>query len=64
MMLPSIELQDRGEGFYFIANYHSYDDGFRRGGAPSPHVGRRADFLACGLDPKKATFWKQSTCRK
>ncbi|HWN94339.1 MAG TPA: tryptophan--tRNA ligase, partial [Methylomirabilota bacterium] len=23
MMRPAIELQDRGEAFYFIANYHS-----------------------------------------
>ena len=23
MMKPAIELQDRGEAFYFIANYHS-----------------------------------------
>src|SRR5262249_52206909 len=60
MMKPSIELQDQGEAFYFIADYHSMTSLFD----PEP---RRAntldvalDFLACGLDPKKSVFFKQS----
>jgi tryptophanyl-tRNA synthetase len=60
MMEPSIRLQDEGEAFYFIADYHAltstHDATALRG-----HVMDLAmDFLACGLDPKKATFWRQS----
>lgn len=60
MMEPSIRLQDEGEAFYFIADYHAltstHDAAALRG-----HVTDLAmDFLACGLDPKKATFWRQS----
>ena len=57
-----IDLQDEGECFYFIANYH----------ALTTHPGRRAtlaratrrdvalDYLALGLDPAKAVFFRQS----
>lgn len=60
MMEPSIRLQDEGEAYYFIADYHAltstHDASALRG-----HVMDLAmDFLACGLDPKKATFWRQS----
>jgi tryptophanyl-tRNA synthetase len=60
MMKPAIELQDRGEAFYFIANYHSMTSLF------DPEERRRntfdvaLDFLACGLDPKKSVFFRQS----
>jgi len=60
MMRPAIELQDQGEAFYFIANYHSMT-------SLADAVQRRKntldvalDFLACGLDPKRSVFWKQS----
>ena len=60
MMRPAIELQDQGEAFYFIADYHSMT-------SLTDAVQRRKntldvalDFLACGLDPKKSVFWKQS----
>lgn len=60
MMEPSIRLQNEGEAFYFIADYHaltSTQDPLRL----REHVRNLAiDFLACGLDPAKATFWKQS----
>jgi tryptophanyl-tRNA synthetase len=60
MMEPAIRLQEQGEAFYFIADYHAltsiHDPGALRG-----HVRELAiDFLACGLDPEKATFWRQS----
>ena len=60
MMLPSVELQDQGEAYYFIANYHALTT------VTDPDVMRRQtldvalDFLACGLDPKKAVFYRQS----
>jgi tryptophanyl-tRNA synthetase len=60
MMRPGIELQEKGEAFYFIANYHSMT-------SLSDAVQRRKntldvalDFIACGLDPKHSVFWKQS----
>jgi tryptophanyl-tRNA synthetase len=60
MMKPAIELQARGECYYFIADYHSMtsltDANERR--ANSLNVA--LDFLACGLDPKKSVFYRQS----
>lgn len=60
MMRPSIELQEKGQAYYFIADYHSMtsvsDPVARKG-----HVRDVAlDFLACGLDPAKAVFFRQS----
>jgi len=59
-MRPAIELQDRGETFYFIADYHSMT-------SLTDPVRRRQytrdvalDFLACGLDPARCVFWCQS----
>ena len=60
MMDPAIRLQDDGEAFYFIADYHSLTT------VHSPQELREnvrnvaVDFLACGLDPAKATFFRQS----
>ncbi|NNE93461.1 MAG: tryptophan--tRNA ligase [Verrucomicrobiales bacterium] len=60
MMEPSIRLQDEGDAFYFIADYHSLTS------IHDPEELRQnvrdlaTDFLACGLDPEKATFWRQS----
>jgi tryptophanyl-tRNA synthetase len=60
MMKPSIELQEKGEAFYFIANYHSmtslFDPAERRRNTQDVAL----DFLACGLDPKRTVFFRQS----
>ena len=59
-MRPAIELQAGGDAFYFIADYHSMtvitDAAERRGFTQ----GIALDWLACGLDPAKAVFWRQS----
>ncbi len=59
-MLPAIQLQDEGEAYYFIANYHSMtsltDAALRRQYSRDVAL----DFMACGLDPKRCIFWKQS----
>src|SRR3954452_9752780 len=60
MMKPAIELQDKGEAFYFIANYHSMTSLFDAAERRKNSLDVALDFLACGLDPKKAVFWKQS----
>jgi tryptophanyl-tRNA synthetase len=57
---PAIETQDKGEGFFFIADFHSlitiHDPKILR-----EHVrGVAIDALACGLDPQKACFFRQS----
>jgi tryptophanyl-tRNA synthetase len=55
-----IALQDEGECFYFIADYHSMttvDDADRRRQLVHDVA---LDYLALGLDPAKATFFRQS----
>ena len=60
MMKPSIELQHRGEAFYFIADLHALTT-VRDAGDLSENIRSVAiDFLACGLDPRKACFFRQS----
>lgn len=60
MMRPAIELQEQGEAFIFIANYHALTT------VTDPEVLRTAtidvalDFLACGLDPERAVLFRQS----
>jgi tryptophanyl-tRNA synthetase len=60
MMRPSIELQEKGEALYFIANYHSMTSLFDAEERRKNTLDVALDFLACGLDPKRATFFKQS----
>ena len=57
---PAIELQEKGEAFYFIADYHALNT------IRDPAVlrdlvrGVAIDSLACGLNPAKACFFRQS----
>jgi tryptophanyl-tRNA synthetase len=60
MMKPSIELQDQGEAFYFIADYHSMTSLFDAEARRTNTLDVALDFLACGLDPDKAVFFRQS----
>jgi tryptophanyl-tRNA synthetase len=60
MMKPAAELQEKGEAFYFIANYHSMTSLFDAAERRKNTLDVAIDFLACGLDPKKSVFWKQS----
>ena len=57
---PAVRLQDMGEAFYFIADYHamtsSQDPAALRANVRELAV----DFLACGLDPQRAVFFRQS----
>ncbi len=60
MMRPALELAQKGEAFYFIADYHALTT------VTDPKVLREnsldiaLDFLACGLDPAKTVFYRQS----
>ena len=59
-MEPAVRLQDEGEAFYFIANYHAMTT------VKNPDELRAftrelaVDFLACGLDPERSVFFLQS----
>lgn len=60
MMKPALELQAQGEAFLFIADYHALTS------VSDPQALRQAtrdvalDFLACGLNPEKTVFYRQS----
>ena len=60
MMKPAIALQAEGEALYFIADYHALTS------LRDPDVLREnsrrvaLDFLACGLDPGRATLFRHS----
>ncbi|MCK5834640.1 MAG: tryptophan--tRNA ligase [Lentisphaeria bacterium] len=61
MMKPALEMQNSGETFLFIADYHSLTT------SPDPAILRgrveevALDFLACGIDPDKTVFFRQSS---
>lgn len=57
---PAVELQQRGEAFYFIADYHSMTTLTDAAERRKNTLDVALDFLACGLDPKKSVFWRQS----
>ena len=60
MMRPAIDWQDKGDALYFIADYHALTT--LRNPAALREYSRQVaiDFLACGLDPGKATLFRQS----
>ena len=59
-MEPAVRLQNEGEAFYFIADYHAMTSA-RDAAALRANVRELAvDFLACGLDPMRAVFFRQS----
>lgn len=60
MMLPAIELQNQGDAYYFIANYHSMTSVFDAEQRRQNVLDVALDFLACGLDPERSVFFKQS----
>ena len=60
MMKTAVELQDKGEAFLFIADYHSLTT------SPEPQklrdyvFGLALDFLSCGIKPERTVFFRQS----
>ncbi len=55
-----VALQDKGEGIYFMADYHSMNT--VRGAVERRRLVREIalDYLACGLDPERAVLYRQS----
>ena len=60
MMKPALELQEKGEAFYFIADYHSMTSLTDAAQRRNNTLDVALDFLACGLDPKRTVFFRQS----
>jgi tryptophanyl-tRNA synthetase len=59
-MRPAIDAQAGGDCYFFIADYHSMtsltDAAQRRANTREVAL----DWLACGLDPQRSVFWRQS----
>ena len=53
MMKPAIELQEQGEAYLFIANYHALTTVHDAETLRQMTTDVALDFLACGIDPKK-----------
>ena len=59
-MKSMFDLQDKGENFMFIANYHAMttvSDGKQLRESTRDVA---LDYLACGLDPEKTVIYRQS----
>ena len=64
MMQPAVALQAEGDALYFIADYHALTT-LRDAAALRTNSRRVAlDFLACGLDPERATLFRHSDVPK
>ncbi len=60
MMRPALELQQQGEAFLFIANYHAQTSVHDAAQLRESTLDVALDFLACGLDPERTVFFRQS----
>jgi len=60
-MEPAIKLQEEGDAFYFIADYHAMTTTHDPKELRQNVRNLAMDFLAAGLDPEKATFFRQSS---
>jgi tryptophanyl-tRNA synthetase len=59
-MEPAVHLQEQGEAFYFIADYHAMTSTHDPAALRENVRELAIDFLACGLDPERAVFFRQS----
>jgi tryptophanyl-tRNA synthetase len=59
-MRPAIEAQARTDCYFFVADYHSMTAVFDPAQRREQTLGVAVDWLACGLDPSKSVFWRQS----
>ncbi len=59
-MKPMLERQGQGEMFWFIANYHALTTVHDAEALRRQTWDVALDFLACGLDPVKTIFYRQS----
>ncbi|MCI6590159.1 MAG: tryptophan--tRNA ligase [Lentisphaeraceae bacterium] len=59
-MKPIIDLQEKGETFVFVAQYHALTTVHDAAALRERSLDVALDFLACGLDPQKACLFMQS----
>ncbi|MCA9372266.1 tryptophan--tRNA ligase [Candidatus Woesebacteria bacterium] len=57
---PNVEFQKTAESFYFIANIHALNTVFDKNVVEQNTFETYVQFLACGINPKKTTFFVQS----
>lgn len=60
MMRPALELQNQGDAYLFIANYHALTTVADPAALRANTHDVALDFLACGLDPRRTVFFRQS----
>ena len=60
MMRPALHLQEQGDAFLFIANYHALTSVHNSEQLRQDTLDVALDFLACGLDPQRTVFFRQS----
>ncbi len=60
MMRPALELQDKGDAYYFIANYHALTTVSDAAAMRQGTLDVALDFLTCGLNPDRTVFYRQS----
>ena len=60
MMRPALEWAQKGEAFYFIADYHALTSITDPAELRENAFAVALDFLACGLDPQRTVFYRQS----
>jgi tryptophanyl-tRNA synthetase len=60
MMRPALELAQKGDAFYFIADYHALTSLTDPQELRQNTLDVALDFLACGLDPQRTVFYRQS----
>jgi tryptophanyl-tRNA synthetase len=59
-MRQFVDLQTKGDGFYFVANLHALDQVRDAAELRELTAGVALDYLALGLDPERATLFVQS----
>jgi tryptophanyl-tRNA synthetase len=59
-MRQFVDLQTKGDGFYFVANLHALDQVRDAAELRQLTMGVALDYLALGLDPARATLFVQS----
>jgi len=60
MIRPAVELQSKGEAYYFLADYHALTGVSEVGQLEGLVKETFLDLLACGVDPERAVVFRQS----
>ena len=60
MIRPAVELQAKGEAYYFLADYHALTGASEAGQLEVLVKETFLDLLACGVDPERAVVFRQS----